>query len=303
MALPREVVVGGNSMATRRCSERRFFLLPREDTKQNFFYCLALAAKRYEVKVIFTLASTNHHHTGVHDPHGRLPDFMEHFHKLLARCQNAQWGRHEAMWASEQANVVQLIEGEDVLQKLVYALTNPVKDDLVEKAHHWPGASSLESMRRGTPIVARRPRHFFSEESHLPETIELEFHRPAEFESWTHEEWVTEIDRRIAVVEDEAARRRQQEGRRVLGRKGVLRQSWKSCPRSIEPRRGPKPRVSTSSKWARAETKQRRRAFLDAYRRARDALMNGQLPIVFPEGTYWRLKPLPFRTDVVPVAA
>jgi hypothetical protein len=44
MTLPRQVVPGRDYMITRRCSERRFFLCPDDDTNNAFLYCLALAA-------------------------------------------------------------------------------------------------------------------------------------------------------------------------------------------------------------------------------------------------------------------
>ena len=93
MTLPRQVVPDRDYMITRRCSERRFFLRPDEDTNNAFIYCLALAAKRAKVQVTFSVALSNHHHTGIHDPDGNFPIFTEHFHGLLARCQNANLGR------------------------------------------------------------------------------------------------------------------------------------------------------------------------------------------------------------------
>jgi hypothetical protein len=44
MTLPRQVVPGRDYMITRRCSERRFFLRPDDDTNDAFIYCLGLAA-------------------------------------------------------------------------------------------------------------------------------------------------------------------------------------------------------------------------------------------------------------------
>lgn len=296
MALPREVIPGTSYMITRRCSERRFFLLPDEGTTQNFFYCLGFAAEKFEIELLFTIANTNHHHTGIYDPFGRFPEFVQHFHKMLARCQNAHWGRHEAIWASEEVSVVELPEPADVLDKLIYALTNPVKDDLVDRAHQWPGASALGPILQGMPVVVARPADFFREGGRSPDTVAVRFHRPRGFESWTHEQWAGEIERRIEAVEVEASRRRQNAGRKVLGRKGVLRQSWKACPASTEfPASRRRARVSTSSSWARLAIGLRWKAFLLAYRQARDALMAGRLPIAFPEGTYWSLKPLPFK--------
>jgi putative transposase len=83
MTLPRQVVPGRDYMITRRCSERRFFLRPDEDTNNAFIYCLGLAAIRANVQVTFSVAMSNHHHTGIHDADGNFPIFTEHFHGLL----------------------------------------------------------------------------------------------------------------------------------------------------------------------------------------------------------------------------
>jgi hypothetical protein len=41
-------------MITRRCLERRFFLRPDREMTQAFVYCLAAAARRTNVKIIFS---------------------------------------------------------------------------------------------------------------------------------------------------------------------------------------------------------------------------------------------------------
>jgi hypothetical protein len=77
---------------------------------------------------------------------GRYPEFIEHFHKLLARSQNALRGRCENFWASEQTCVVKLVGREAVLDKLIYTATNPVLSHLVERVHHWPGVNGFSAL-------------------------------------------------------------------------------------------------------------------------------------------------------------
>ncbi|HWO25906.1 MAG TPA: hypothetical protein VNO30_44530 [Kofleriaceae bacterium] len=91
---------------------------------------------------------SNHHHTVIFDRDGTFPAFTEHFHKLVAKSQNALRGRWENLWSSEQVCVVHLVDVADVMDKLVYVATNPVKDRLVEKVHHWPGVNGLAAARR-----------------------------------------------------------------------------------------------------------------------------------------------------------
>jgi REP element-mobilizing transposase RayT len=129
VSLPREVIPGRFYMVTRRCTQREFLLRPDAATNNAFLYCLADAAQRCQITVLLTCALSNHHHTIVFDPDGNLPAFTEHFHKLLAKSQNALRGRWENFWSAEQVCVVRLVDPADVLHKLVYVATNPVNAD------------------------------------------------------------------------------------------------------------------------------------------------------------------------------
>jgi REP element-mobilizing transposase RayT len=84
MSLPRAIVPGRRYMITRRCSERRFFMRPGRETNNAFIYCLALAARKTGVSIVCVGTLSNHWHGIVVDKHGRLPQFLEHFHKLCA---------------------------------------------------------------------------------------------------------------------------------------------------------------------------------------------------------------------------
>jgi REP element-mobilizing transposase RayT len=164
MTLPRQVVPGRDYMVTRRCSERRFFLRPDQETSNAFVYCLILAATRAKVEVTFSTAMSNHHHTSIHDPDGNFPIFTEHFHGLLARCQNAYLGRFEGFWSSEPTSVVHLVEPNDILDKMTYAFTNPAAADLVDTVEEWPGVTTFQATITGGHITATRPKHFFRDD-------------------------------------------------------------------------------------------------------------------------------------------
>ena len=213
MSLPRAVVPGRCYMITRRCSERRFFLRPDPQTNNAFLYCLALAANVYRVQVMFTATMSNHHHTGIIDVRGHLPEFLAYFHKLVAKHQNALRGRWEAMWAPEQTSVVELVDDEDVIAKMVYALSNPVKDFLIEKAHHWPGVSWLGAIVAKKPMTATKPKTFFRPDGDLPDAVSLSFHLPRGLRELPHVEFVRRLQERITAVEREAAAARARTGK------------------------------------------------------------------------------------------
>ena len=285
--MAREVLPGQTYMITRRCTQRQFLMRPDRQTNNAFIYCLAEAAARYRIQVLFTVAMSNHHHTGVYDPEGNYPAFLEHFHKLFAKCQNAWRGRWENFWSSEQTSVVRLVEPGDVLEKLTYALTNPVKDRLVERAHHWPGVTSLEPTLRGARLYASRPKHFFRDDGTMPETVSLLFSRPKGFEHLSVSEFARLVVERVRQVEEAVLAERRRTGSRVLGRRAVLSQKCTDRPTNREPRRELTPRVAARSKWSRIEALLRNRAFQDAYAAARASFISGVRDALFPPGTYW----------------
>lgn len=284
MTLPRQVLPGRFYMLTRRCTQRQFLLRPDAETNNAYAYCLAEAAQRFGIELILSQPMSNHHHTNLFDRHGRIVEFTEHFHKMLAKCQNALRGRWENMWSSEPPCLVELVGRADIIDKTVYVATNPVLAHLVDRVHHWPGAPTVRSMLEQEPIRARRPWYFFRNEGPMPETVDLTFTIPPELGD--RDSVLNEVRERIAAVENELAGARAKTGKRVLGRREVLRQPWRESPDSFEPRRGLRPRVAARSQWERVAVLCRNRAFVKAYAAARSAWLAGT-PIPFPAGTYW----------------
>lgn len=86
---PREVLPGRSYLLTRRCTQRQFLLKPSPRTNQLVRYCLAVAASKTGVLLHAVCFMSNHWHGVVTDPFARLPEFLEHFHRLLAKAQNA----------------------------------------------------------------------------------------------------------------------------------------------------------------------------------------------------------------------
>jgi hypothetical protein len=180
-----------------------------------------------------------------------------------------------------------LVDPDDIVEKMVYALSNPVKDRLVEKAHHWPGASSLDALQHGKKLTATRPRHFFRDDGDMPDDVSLEISPPRSFRHLTGEAFASLILDRIHDVEDKIASERSDSGTAIVGRRAVLAQKWSDRPATHEPRRALDPRVAARSKWSRIEALMRNRDFREAYGAARKAFIAGIRDVVFPVGTYW----------------
>ena len=284
MSLPREVIPGRFYMVTRRCTQRQFLLRPDAATNNAFLYCLADAAQRCNITVLLTCVLSDHHHTIVFDPDGNLPAFTEHFHKLLAKSQNALRGRWENFWSTEQVCVVRLVDATDVLNKLVYVATNPVKDRLVAKVHHWPGVNGLTSLLTGRTLHATRPGHFFRATGPMPATLTLTLTLPSQLGD--AQQFRAELRAQVAAVEAAVEADRLRTGGPVFGRRAILHQSWRASPTTGEPRGSLRPRLAARSLWSRLEAIARNREFLAAYRDARAGWLGGAA-VVFPGGTYW----------------
>lgn len=271
-------------MTTRRCTQRQFLLRPDPEVNQIYLYALGLAAKHAGVDLMHATVMSNHEHDVLYDRHGRRVAFYQYLHALVARATNALRGRFENLWASEQTSVVRLVTVDDVIEKIVYAATNPVTAGLVARAHHWPGVNTIRALLDKKPIVVRRPRHFFSDS--MPEQVTLTFAIPPELGD--ADPILARIRTRIAEVEAAEAARRASSGARILGRRAVRRQSWRDRPRTRSPRFGIRPQVACRNRWARIEALRRNRDFVAAYRDARARWLAGQ-PTLFPPGTYWLL--------------
>jgi hypothetical protein len=284
MTAPRPVFPGRFLLVTRRCTQRTFLLRPSDDVNNTFVYLLGEAAKRFDIDIILPQMMSNHHHTVLYDRHGRQVEFREHFHKLLAKAQNAYFGRWENVWSTEEPSVVELASEDELLKALAYTATNPVKDGLVDVVHHWPGPNFVGALLSGKPLRARRPHHFFREDGSMPQEIELRLGLPDHLENKA--EILAALRRQIGEVEEACARERMKTGRLVLGRRAVLRQHWSSNPASREPRRQLRPRVAARSTAMRIAMLRRNKAWEVAYRDARARWLAGE-SVEFPYGTYW----------------
>jgi hypothetical protein len=287
MTLARPVFEDRYIFITRRCTQRQFLLRPDEETNNAFTYLLGEAAQRFGLVIILSQMISNHHHTVLYDPEGRYVEFLEHFHKFVAKSQNAHLGRWENLWSTEEPCIVELGTREDLMDKLVYTATNPVKDGLVEKVHHWPGPKFVAALLNGRPLRARRPTHFFRDDGPMPAEVELVLKLPDHFER--KEEFLAELRQRISAAEDAYAAERRATGRRVIGSRGIKLQAWHANPTSREPRRGLRPRVAARSKWMRIAMLQRNQQWQAEYREARLRWKSGE-PSEFPHGTYWLLR-------------
>jgi putative transposase len=287
MTAPRRIVPGDVYFITRRCTQREFLLRPDDTTNQIFEYCLAEAAERYDVGLIAWTPMSNHYHSVVHDPHGRLPAFIEHLHKMIAKCLNHRWGRWENFWSSEETCVTRLVTNHDILEKVLYVLCNPIAGDLVDRVADWPGSSSLGHLM-GKERTIRRPKGgYFKTDGKMPKEVTLRTIVPpciTKHESATS--WRVRVRNALAEREKTIRTVRAQEKRRVLGRKAVLRTLPTQAPPSTAIHRKLRPCVACKDPERLDRELAALKLFRARYRAIRDRWMAGDKRAVFPAGTY-----------------
>jgi hypothetical protein len=296
MSRPRQILLEQFYLITRRCAQQQHLIRPDDATNNAFIYCLAVAAERFQIDVLLPLAESNHHHTVIFDRYGRCPEFVEYFHKLFARSQNALRGRCENFWAAVSPSIVRLLDRDAVIDKLIYAASNPVKDHLVERAHHWPGVSGYPYLLAGRPMKARRPLHFFRNRGPMPQHATLTLKIPPEL--GLADEVLEQLRAGVRAVEAAVLAERRRTGTSIVGRRRVLEQSWKSSSTTVEPRRVLRPRFAGSTD-RRVAALQEYRLFLFQYRTAREAWLRG-LAVTFPAGTYWLRRFANVQTEPLP---
>jgi hypothetical protein len=288
--LARPVVAGRTYLLSRRVTQRTFLLRPEAAIIAIYQYLLALAAYRYGIVIHGWITMSNHHHVVFTDVEGNFPEFLTYLHAFMAKCVNRLRGRRENLWATEQPNVVWLVDPEDRFRKLVYLLANPVADGLVDRISDWPGASSLGASLHGTVLRMRRPRGFFRKEGKLPEYIELKAEPLPGYEHLSPKEWTTKLGDTLREVEDSARAARLAAKRRVLGRAAVLEMDPFGSPSTPEARGGLRPFIACANRERRKIELDALDAFHAAYVIAREAWRKRVAGTLFPFATYKMLR-------------
>jgi hypothetical protein len=226
---------------------------------------------------------SNHWHGVLTDPQARLPEFLERFHRLLARAQNAALGRCENLWSSEKPSVVLLVSDEDVLDKMAYTIGNPTAAGLVRAPSEWPGVISHRLCERWD---VEMPDVFFDPRGNMPRNVTVRLVRPAIFVGMSDESLARRLTQRVQDLLDVASDRLERLGQMFVGPSGILRQMFTKTPSEAAVPRQFKPRVAARRLGARIDALRSFAMFVRSYRSAFEAWRTGQRTVLFPAGTY-----------------
>ncbi len=278
MTPPRFIVPGATYLVTRRCIGRRYLLRPDKKMMSAMVYCLAVAAKRYNVSVHALCVMSSHYHLIATDNEGNFPLFTQYFHRLVALSVQKLRSWDEVVWEpGRKTSMVELLDDGATIAKTLYTMCNPIKASICRKEQQWPG-----NILSGTH-TANRPEHF--KPRVLPGDASLTFEPPP---SMTAAEWQEALDEYRPEARAEArehARKYSNKAGRFIGTKEALQTKPTYCPRTKRIKGELSPRFASRCKKTLTRAIKQMYAFYDAYRTAMQEMAEG-IVTYFPEGTW-----------------
>ncbi|PRP91376.1 Transposase IS200 like protein [Enhygromyxa salina] len=293
---------------TCRAVGRSFRFVPTEKVTQTLLFVLAYTSTKFDVSIHEVVYMSNHFHVLMTAHTKCIPDFMEHLNSLASRALNALRG----ISGTNIEKGYGLVEPQDpkkVLEHAVYTLTNPCSSDLVLKARHWKGVTTV-GMRYGDELVVRKPEYGIwgqkkksskksakkrkrrdartpskRDRSKIPKTATLRLVRPKVRPELSDDELRDLVLERVTARENDLERVRQRAGKKILKMRVVRAQHWAAMP-GAEDLFGVRPTVSSTDKWKRIAALQRKKVFEEAHAEARQRWLGGERDVVFPFGTW-----------------
>lgn len=294
MSYSRRVIAGQTVVVVRRCSEQRFFLIPRRWLNKLLAFLLAVYATRHGIQLHGFVFMANHFHIVLTDPLGRLPLFVGEFDSMVSRAVNNRLGRRGTLWESGSYAAWPLNTDLDVLHQLAYVAANPVEAGQVRTPSRWRGLISLPG-QVGTSRTVRPPEGGIfgrgHEDSALPASATLTLSVPPSFEE-------EGLDRFRALYKRALGHTLHEIRERITsfaGRDAVLGLDAFSAPEGAA--RGPSFSLIPALSNATAEERADLTAWRQATRQAFYAWQAGKDP-EFPHGAW--LMPRKYKARVAP---
>jgi putative transposase len=285
MSPPRLIRPGTYRHVSRRITQRLFLLLPDDELRELFVWCLAEGSKRYGVKVLRFVILSNHYHLMLFDEAGVSPDFLRWVHREIARGvqrhRGLDPGSGSVFERSEQA-ADQIIASEEAFWKMMHYLhANPVDAGICKRPEDWPGVVTPAGV---SELHAKRPEWMTDRSG--PEEHTLQIHVPEHFakDAASYEQQLRDGD--AAYVQALRATMRQEGRHHFKGADKAMRRSPRSRP-VTKPKPGSSAFVAVTA-VAIACTKAMLKDFYEAYAEALDRFRRGLRDTLFPDGT-WKM--------------
>jgi REP element-mobilizing transposase RayT len=284
---PRQILSNATYLITRRTILRHMLLRPDGAMTEMLVYLLAVYAERMGMKVHAVCAMSTHIHLVVTDVDRKLPEFLQAFHRTVARCTMALRAWDTTVWDNSPTSVVRLETRVAVVEKIAYVLANPVAAGLVEHAHEWPGAKVLVEQVTGATLSAARPEVYLNPKN-WPAEARLDISLPPVIDASEADVFREQVATELARLERQARAEVREQGREFLGAEPARTVPPTARATKEEPMIDRNPTFAVGrgqgDDWLSAVAKVR--GFRAAYRSALEQWRAGIRDVVFPVGTW-----------------
>jgi hypothetical protein len=238
----------------------------------------------------------------------QLAGFAGYFNSNVAREINRIRGRKGHFWEDRYHAII--VSGEEAAQidRLVYVLSNGVKESLVERVADWPGVHAAPALLDGGPVegtwfdrtkeYSARCRREAFDARRFAEAQVLELVPLPCWDGLSPEVRRSRIAGLIQQIEAEAAVLRKASGLEPVGREAIERQDPFGQPKN--PKKSSAPRFHAFTKKVRRQLYEAYAIFVAAFREAAEKLRTGDRMARFPTGSF--PPHLPFVRDELSVA-
>jgi putative transposase len=142
---------------THRCHKKEFLFKFARD-RQRYIYWLHQARKRFPVKVLNYMVTSNHVHLLLKNDAdaNAIPSFMQLVSSRSAQEYNLRKKRKGAFW-EDRYHATAVETGEHLIQCLLYIDLNMVRAGVVSRPEEWPhcGYQELQLLRRRNTVIDR----------------------------------------------------------------------------------------------------------------------------------------------------
>ena len=274
-------------LLTRCCDDQEYALLPSKLVNQVFAYAVGWASKKYHIAIHTMCVMSNHWHSVITDTFGRLPEFKQEVHRIVAKCLNAEYQRNGYFWDNQKAGQTWLLDDDAIMDKMVYTMMNPVAAGLVQHQRCWPGLVTKPTDVCGRTFTIKRPKVYFRDKGGtMPEEVTLTMTRPAIYQHLSDKQFTELLQGRIAAREKEIHDDMRAQKRWFMGNQALKRLKHTDSPATKRKRGRVNPKVASKNKKLRMAALDQLKCFADAYDAARLKWKAGFRDVVFPAGTY-----------------
>lgn len=256
------------------------------------------ALQKYPIRIHWFESNINHLHVGFSFDRAQMGNAAA-FHRdtksLIARELNRTWER-EGNFFSGRSKIHPCLDDASAERHLLYALTNPVKDGLVEQVSDSPLFSTYHFQAKGKAL---RFWYIDYEAYYLAGGCRKKNHRLKDYLKWvtwecaplpSHEKMTinqrqTWVRQQVRKIETEKKMTQRKSGNSYIGKAGLFALNPRSRPNHPKTS-SPDPLCHAANLDLAKQYKKEWREFLNQFIQASADYRNGYFHREFPEGSY-----------------